>query len=166
MCLECFTSNIFKLKSKFQKVILLSKIFKLWLKDPQFLYLLQINQYYKVYHLIAAYQNQWTHNYYIQQAHLAQYFLLIMRQQVSMLSLLKGLLKYLSFFSHFWCLFSMLPLFLYLFFLIATFKSLPSQQLVFMPKLMQLLCLQHLIFSFFLIILVILFFSAPVLFSS
>jgi len=55
MCLECFTSNIFKLKSKFQKVILLSKIFKLWLKDPQFLYLLQINQYYKVYHLIAAY---------------------------------------------------------------------------------------------------------------
>ena len=147
-------------------VIQLSKIFKPWLKDLQFLCLLRINQYYKVYHQIAAFKNQQKHNYYKQQAHLVPYFLLIMQLLVNMLSLLMGLLKYLSFFFHFLCQFSTLPLFLYLFFLIATFEFLPFQQLAFKLELMLLLCWLHLIFSFFLIILAILFSFTLILFSS
>jgi hypothetical protein len=59
----------------------------------------------------------------------------------------------------------MLPLSPYLLYRAAAFIFFPSHPLTFWQELAQLLYLQHLIFSFFLIILTILFSFAQVLFS-
>ena len=151
--------------SKTQKVIFLFTIFMLQKANLQFTNLQRTNQHYKALFLLAVYQNQWIHNYYRQRVHLAQYFQLIMRWRVSMLSSLMGHQICLLFSFHFQSQFLMLPLSPCLFYLVVTFVFLPSQPLVFRRELMQLLYLQHLIFSFFLIILIIPFSFSQALFS-
>ena len=76
-----------------------------------------------------------------------------------------GLQKCLLFSFHFFSRFSMHPLSPCLFFLVVAFIFFPSQPFIFWQELTQSLCLQHLIFSFFLLILTILFSFAQALFS-